>query len=239
MEAELPPLPRAMAHVEVVAPIEQRALGEQVYRSLREQIVGGRLRPGEKLSDLRLSAELHVSRTPVREALYRLAQEGVVQVLRRRGFAVARMTRRDVRELYEIRLGLEILAVRLGGPQLGAVALATAQQAHDTMAALLLAGAEGGMAAFHKADWELHHALFVAAQNRRLLASREGLQAQLDVLQVYGLRLEPLFLLSIEHHAAVLAALTARDWRGAEEAMVRHIEEMQAHALAIFERHDP
>src|SRR3954454_7976714 len=106
MEAEFPLPTRAAAHAEMVAPIEQRALGEHVYRAVREQIISGRLRPGEKLSDLRLSAELHVSRTPVREALYRLAQEGVVQVLRRRGFAVARMTPRDVRELYEIRLGL-------------------------------------------------------------------------------------------------------------------------------------
>ena len=239
MQVDPPSLPRAAVPAEIVAPIEQRALGEHVYRSLREQIISGRLRPGEKLSDLRLSAELQVSRTPVREALYRLAQDGIVQVLRRRGFAVARITPRDVRELYEIRLGLEILAVRLGGPQLSPAALATAQQAHDTMAELLLAGAEGGIASFHRADWELHHALFVAAQNRRLLAMREGLQAQLDVLQVYGLRLEPLFILSIEHHAAVLEALTARDWRAAEEAMSRHIVEMQAHALAIFERHDP
>jgi DNA-binding GntR family transcriptional regulator len=182
---------------------------------------------------------LHVSRTPVREALYRLAQEGVVQVLRRRGFAVARMTRRDVRELYEIRLGLEILAVRLGGPQLAPVALEAAQQAHDTMAELMFAGAEGAIAAFHTADWILHHSLFVAAQNRRLLAMREGLQAQLDVLQVYGMRLEPMMRLSIEHHAAILAALSAGDWRAAEEAMSRHVAEMELHALAIFDKHEP
>lgn len=217
-----------------IVPIEQHALGEQVYRAIREQIISGRLHPGEKLSDLRLSDALHVSRTPVREALYRLVQEGVVQVNRRRGFAVTTMTTQDVRELYEIRLGLELLAVRLGGPHLDAAALATMRHSHDRMASLLRAGADGAFAAFHTADRDLHHALFVAARNRRLLSLREGLQAQLDVLQVYGLRLEPLFLLSIDHHAAVIEALRARDWSAAECAMAWHVTEMQARALDLF-----
>lgn len=229
---------RVVATDEWIAPIEQHALGEQVYRAIREQIISGRLRPGEKLSDLRLSDALHVSRTPVREALYRLVQEGVVQVYRRRGFAVTSITAQDVRELYEIRLGLELMAVRLGGPQLDAAALHTMQHSHEIMATLMRAGAEGAFAAFHKADRDLHHALFVAARNRRLLALREGLQAQLDVLQVYGLRLEPLFLLSIEHHAAIMDALIARDWPKAERAMAWHITEMQARALAIFKEQE-
>lgn len=217
------------------APIVQLPLGEQVYSRLRAQIISGRLRPGEKLSDLRLSAELHVSRTPVREALYRLAQEGVVRVSRGRGFAVARLNRRDVRELYEIRLGLELLAVRLGGPRLTPEALAAAQRAHEVVAGSIGARADGVAAAFARADRDLHHALFLATQNRRLLAMREGLQAQLEVLGVYGLRLEPLMVLSVEHHAAILAALAARDWCVAETAMAHHIEVMQAHALAVFD----
>lgn len=216
-------------------PIEQRALGEQVYRAIREQIIGGRLRPGEKLSDLHLSAALHVSRTPVREALYRLAQEGVVQVTRRRGFAVASMTAQDVRELYEIRLGLELLAVRLGGPRLDPATLVKIRKMHEMMAVVVRAGAEGAGVVFHRADRELHHTLLLATQNRRLLALREGLQAQLDVLQVYGLRLEPLLILSIDHHAAILDALDAGDWSAAERAMGWHITEMETRALAIFE----
>lgn len=234
MPTDVPRRNQVVATDERIAPIEQHALGEQVYRAIREQIVSGRLRPGEKLSDLRLSNALHVSRTPVREALYRLAQEGVVQVYRRRGFAVTTITAHDVRELYEIRLGLELMAVRLGGPHLDAAALHTMQHSHEIMATLMRMGAEGASAAFQKADWDLHHALFTAARNRRLLALRERLQAQLDVLQVYGLRLEPLFLLSIDHHAAIMEALIAQDWPKAERAMAWHITEMQARALAIF-----
>ena len=230
--------PRTVSAEERIVPIEQHALGEQVYRAIREQIISGRLRPGEKLSDLRLSDALSVSRTPVREALYRLAQEGVVQVTRRRGFAVARMTAQDVRELYEIRLGLELMAVRLGGPRLDAAMLARIRVMHDTMAIAVRAGVDSAGAIFHRADRELHHTLLLAAQNRRLVSLREGLQAQLDVLQIYGLHIEPLLLLSIDHHAAILDALDAGDWPAAECAMSWHITEMETRALAIFQEQE-
>jgi DNA-binding GntR family transcriptional regulator len=229
---------RMAAKDERIAPIEQDALGEQVYRAIREQIISGRLRPGQKLSDLRLSDALHVSRTPVREALYRLAQEGVVQVTRRRGFAVTSMTAQDVRELYEIRLGLELMAVRLGGPRLDAATLARIRVMHDTMAVAVRAGAEGAGGIFHLADRELHRTLLLAAQNRRLVSLREGLEAQLEVLQIYGLHIEPLLLLSIDHHAAILDALDAGDWPAAERAMSWHITQMQARALAIYKEQE-
>ena len=115
------------------------------------------------------------------------------------------------------------------------------QHSHEIMATLMRAGAEGAFAAFHKADRDLHHALFVAARNRRLLTLREALQAQLDVLQVYGLRLEPLFLLSIEHHAAMTPGCSPQGARLAHRrsgAMAWHITEMQARALAIFKEQD-
>ena len=68
--------------------IQQSLLGKQVYELLWQRIVSHQLRPGDKLSDLRLSEELGVSRTPVREALHRLAQEGIVRAESRRGFYV-------------------------------------------------------------------------------------------------------------------------------------------------------
>lgn len=222
-----------------LVPIELQALGEHVYQAIREQIVDGSLRPGAKLSDLRLSAALGVSRTPVREALYRLVQEHVVEVHPRRGFAVAVMRERDVRELYEIRLGLELLAVRFGGPRLTAVALSRIQKAHAQMIPAVRAGTPKATEAFATADRALHQALILATDNQRLQSWRESLQTQLDVLQVYGLRLEELYLISIDHHAAIIEGLIARDWPAAEQAMSHHINEMKRHALAVFADESP
>ena len=224
---------------QAVAQLELEPLGDQVYALLRARIISGQLRPGQKLSDLRLSSEFNVSRTPVREALYRLAQDGIVQAVRRRGFIVTRLTRRNVQDLYEVRLGLELLAVRLGGPRLPADTVAEMRRLHDTVVTRLPEGIDALLTDFWAADRALHRALFQATGNERLIALREALQAQLDVLPVYGLRTEPLVLLSLEQHAPLIAALEHGDWVGAEAAMTRHITGIQAYVLAEFDELAP
>ena len=82
------------------APIVRRNLGSDVYSILWDRILSRDLHPGEKLSDLRLSEQLGVSRTPVREALHRLVQDGVVIYSPNRGFFVASFSRQDIAEIF-------------------------------------------------------------------------------------------------------------------------------------------
>ena len=93
-------------------PIERRNLGSDVYRVLRDRILKRQMHPGEKLSDLRLSAELGVSRTPIREALHQLVQDGVVVAEPNRGFFVATFTPQDLEEIFDLRCALEAYAMR-------------------------------------------------------------------------------------------------------------------------------
>src|SRR5437763_4041314 len=79
--------------------IEYNSLVNQVYELIWNRIVTQQLRPGEKLSDTRLSKDLGVSRTPVREALHRLTQEGIVRTLSQRGFYLATYSHQDVNEI--------------------------------------------------------------------------------------------------------------------------------------------
>lgn len=97
--------------------IHHTTLGNQVYSIIWEQIVSHKLRSGDKISDLRLSEELGVSRTPIREALHRLSQDGIVRSESRRGFFVTTISSQDVGEVYNIRAALEVLAVRLALPR--------------------------------------------------------------------------------------------------------------------------
>ena len=92
--------------------IQRRNLGDDVYQILWSRIVSRDLHPGDKLSDLRLSTELGVSRTPVREALHRLLQDGVIRAEPNRGFFVTSFSGRDIEEIFEIRAALEALALR-------------------------------------------------------------------------------------------------------------------------------
>lgn len=87
-------------------------LYDQVYEALWSRIVSGEIKPGARLSDLQWSAKLNVSRTPVREAMRKLQQDGVLLPLTRGGYEVLRISANDLQSLYRCRAVLESLAVR-------------------------------------------------------------------------------------------------------------------------------
>jgi GntR family transcriptional regulator of gluconate operon len=98
---------------EGLARIERLSFAERAYAAIRESIIGGRFRPGEQLVEARLASELDVSRGPVREALKRLREEGLVVDSVHRGVYVRVFTVDDIVDLYNIRVGLESVAIRL------------------------------------------------------------------------------------------------------------------------------
>ena len=87
--------------------VPQSALAERVFVQLRSDILYARLRPGEALSENSLAASLNISRTPVREAIQRLAREGLVQVLQQRGSYVALLSLRRIRDALFVREAVE------------------------------------------------------------------------------------------------------------------------------------
>jgi DNA-binding GntR family transcriptional regulator len=90
---------------------EDGPLVEAVYRTIRDAICDGRLEPNRKLAQIPLAEHLGISRTPVRDALQRLAQEGLVRTVSWRGFVVSEFSAREVLGVYEVRVALEPLAV--------------------------------------------------------------------------------------------------------------------------------
>jgi DNA-binding GntR family transcriptional regulator len=214
--------------------IQHSPLGDQVYAIIWDQIVSHRLRPGDKISDLRLSEELGVSRTPIREALHRLAQDGIVRTQSRRGFFVTSFSSQDVSEVYDIRAALEVLAVRLALPRLADKELDEAQRAVEESHQQIVGGVEGAEEHWLTLDRAFHQMLAQRARNRRLETLLTSLQTQIGVFQVYGIHSSPLRLLSIDHHRTILAALKARDGVAAERAMEHHIQEVKEWVLAEF-----
>ena len=86
---------------------------EWTYNHLKSDVLAGRFKPGERLTEEHLAKALGVSRTPVREALHKLASEGFIQPLESRGFCVARDSREEIEDLFDIRAALEGYAIRL------------------------------------------------------------------------------------------------------------------------------
>jgi DNA-binding GntR family transcriptional regulator len=142
-------------------------LRDGVYRRLRDAIVDGTLSPGEQLRDQELAAWLGVSRTPVREALLRLQQAGLVTALPGRSTTVASLDTKGVRDAQAVVAAMHELAVREAVRQLTADDLARMRQANDRFAAALEAGDPD---AALEADDELHAIPVAAAANSAVAA---------------------------------------------------------------------
>src|SRR5256885_1250617 len=99
------------------APLENLTLWQRVHERLREQILSGELDPGAELAEVALSQQLGVSRGPVREALGRLASEGLVTIRPRRGAVVRSLSAEEFLELYQVREALEVMAGTPGAPR--------------------------------------------------------------------------------------------------------------------------
>lgn len=216
--------------------IPRSSLGESVYRLLWERILDRRLHPGEKLSDLRLSDELGVSRTPVREALNRLVQDGIVRAEPNRGFYVVSFSARDIREIYDLRAALEVAALELAAPRLDQPMLRASCADLDRVEARIDAAQDpesftAAAGEFLEADRAFHRALVERAGNARLSAVVEGLWAQIAVFQKAGTYRRAAVEDSIRAHRAIIAALLAGDIPGASAELKRHIMAVKERAL--------
>ncbi len=96
-----------------IAPVSRARLTDLAYESIREMIVSGRIKMGDRLVETQLSESLGISRAPTREALQRLIAEGLVEATAHHGARVALVNAQDVADLYNVRLGLETVALRL------------------------------------------------------------------------------------------------------------------------------
>src|SRR5712691_4745809 len=158
------------------ARLENLTLWQRVYDHLREEILAGRLQPGAELAEVALSEQLGVSRGPLREAIGRLAAEGLVTVRPRRGAVVRSLSKEEFLELYQVREALEMMAVRLAVPRLAADDFATLQGLIETMAKH---AEREEVAEFFEANVAFHGHLFAASGNGRLLELYRQLLGQM------------------------------------------------------------
>ncbi|GGE13336.1 transcriptional regulator, GntR family [Gemmobacter megaterium] len=192
--------------------------GQGAYRRLLEDIRSGALAPGARLRETDLAERLGISRTPVREAIRQLEADGLVVHLPRQGATIRSLDHAEVVELYEMRIVLEGTAARLA-----------ARAASDIeLAELAALNTELGQAPAGPQARELnrvfHRTLIEAARNRFLIKAMSALQKTLLILGPTTLSDPGRAQTAVGEHAAVLAALQARDGLAAEIAMRAHVE---------------
>lgn len=108
---------------------EYLPLRDVVFNTLRQEILTGKLKPGERLMEIHLANKLGVSRTPIREAIRKLELEGLVIMIPRRGAEVAQITLKNLKDVMEVRRALDVLAIELACERMGQEALEALFQA--------------------------------------------------------------------------------------------------------------
>ena len=201
--------------------LENRTLRERVFEHLRDEILSGELPAGTELHEVGLAQSLGVSRGPLREALGRLAAEGLVTITPRRGAVVTKLTRREFVEAYQVREALESLAVRLAVPQLTDDDRRRLHDLSDEMVALADAGDAQG---FFDANRRFHQIFVLASGNERLQEMHRLLIAQMARLLARSQQLRGGLQQSIAEHRAILEAVDAADAERAARLMEEHIE---------------
>jgi DNA-binding GntR family transcriptional regulator len=204
---------------------------EQVREALRARIVDGTLAPGTWLSEPTIATELQVSRTPVREALGRLEEEGLVRRTPGLGAFVAELTEREAAEIIGIRSVLEGYAAQLAAARIADEELTRVSAAHSAAEAAM---ANDDVDALLLANMEFHDAVNAASHSPRTVVMINGLRDWVVRYRTRVLVDVDRRRRSFECHAQILEALSQRDEAAAERAMREHIHDAWSAVLSTM-----
>ncbi len=207
-------------------------LGDAIYDVMWRRIVNLEFAPGSRLPDDALARELGVSRTPVREALYRLGEVGLVQIHPRRGFFVPTLYREDVVEVYDCRIALESFAARISTPLLDDADIAPHVDRQRRVRETVGAGDPASAEAFVQSDLLLHDLLIQRTGNRRMQQMLIDLRGQLSVVHLWMTQVPDFVARAVEEQGAMLDALLAGDAERAGSAMEAHLQNVKTRVLA-------
>jgi DNA-binding GntR family transcriptional regulator len=202
------------------ARLENLTLWQRVYDHLRAEILSGNLEPGVELAEVALAEQLGVSRGPIREAIGRLASEGLVTVRPRRGAVVRPLSKEEFLELYQVREALERMAVKLAVPRLQPEDVAALQALIDDMTSR---AKQGKVGEFFAANAEFHQRLVDASGNAKLAELYRQLLDQIGRYRARSLFLRGNLQRSVAEHAAILRAAKRGNAERAAHLMSEHI----------------
>ena len=208
-------------------------LRDIVFQKLREAIVTGQLKPGERLMEIKLANMMGVSRTPVREAIRKLQTEGLVIMNARRGAVVAPINARNMREYLEIRKALESLAGELASAKADDEAIDRLRFINNVMRQAVV---NNDISTITEQDVEFHEKITEIADNTHLRAMLDQIKEHL-----YRYRLEFIKELDdrsvlVEEHDRIIAAIAEGDAKGAGREIEKHIEHQEIYVLNSLEQ---
>ena len=207
MSAEIIPIPRAALH-------------EQAAHRLRQMLVENRIAPGAKLNERELSEVLHVSRTPLREAIKMLAAEGLVELLPNRGAIAVELSEADVLNTFEVMSGLEAQSGELAAERITDAELAEIRAMHYEM---LAAWTRRDLPTYYRLNAAIHRAINAAAKNPVLTVTYNQVNARLQALRFRSNQDGDKWRAAVNDHEQMIEALGARNAAAMRSVLLAHL----------------
>ncbi len=195
-------------------------LRDVVFHTLREAILKGELKPGERLMELQLASKLGVSRTPIREAIRMLGLEGLAVTFPRKGAEVAKMTEKDMEDVLQIRRALDELAVGLACDNMTEEKL---EQLYKAMIRFEESTRSGDVKQTAQTDMEFHEVIYQAADNPKLVNMLNNLREQMYRYRVEYLKNDDVYPRLIEEHKKIYEGLKQKDKETVVEIVGYHV----------------
>ena len=207
------------------------SLEEKVYLSLEEQIISQKLRPGEAVTEMKLSRELGVSRTPVREALQRLDREGLIQLIPNKGAVVLGISEQDLIDIYKIRMRLEGLAARIAAEKTDAE---FCRLLGDNVDLTEFYMEKGDIEKVKNLDSEFHDIIYRSCESRMLGKTLSELHRYIASYRKLSLAADGRIERSLAEHREIYDAIVRGDAAAADALMSEHVARALENLLTII-----
>lgn len=208
-------------------------LSDTICEYLRNCILSGELKPGERLMEIHFAKKLGVSRTPFREAIRKLEREGLVTILPRCGAHVKMLSKKDIEEVLEIRGALDALASSLAIRRITPEDVAHLEQLVEKFEQCIQENDVGGQV---RCDVEFHEYIYSKCGNQRLIQIYAGLKDQIYRYRVLYLKENSDVTYIAKEHRMILEAIQNKDTDSTKEISELHIENQKKQMLENAER---
>ena len=210
---------------------EYLPLRDVVFNTLRQAILRGELKPGERLMEIQLANKLGVSRTPIREAIRKLELEGLVLMIPRKGAEVADITEKSLRDVLEVRKALEELAVQLTCDKITKEQIRELEQAAEQFKKTLKSN---DITEIAEADVRFHDIIYLATDNQKLILLLNNLREQMYRYRIEYLKRADKYSQLLAEHEEIIRRIEKKQKKEAAEIVCKHIDNQVAAVLDLI-----
>ncbi len=207
-------------------------LHEQTYQNLKTMIVEGAITPGSKLNERALAETLSVSRTPIREAIRRLAAAGLVELINNRGAIVPKLNKEDVLNAFELMAELEGFSGELAAKRITKEALSEIEALHYEMLACY---SRKDLSGYYKLNSQIHQHINLAAGNPVLTNTYSQVNARIQALRFRSNQDQTKWDEAVLEHGEMIAALKAADSQRMRKVLMQHLANKKNAILTFLE----